>query len=234
MHPSRPLWGHGAAGEVLERGIVGGDHTGARAAFDGHIADGHALVHVERADGGAGVLEDVAGAAADADLCNQGEDDVLGLYAGPQSAVDANLKGLRSPLQQALGSEHHLDFAGADTERQSAERAVRRRMTVAADHRHAWLSRALLRSDDVDNALLVAVDAEAGDAEIGAVLFELLELFACDGVDDGQTAVGGRDAVIGGSEGALRTSNLQPPLTQTGEGLRRSDLVDQVQVDVNQ
>ena len=62
--------------------------------------------------------------------------------------------GLRRALQQALRGQHVLHFAGADAERQRAERAVRGGVAVAADHRHAGLREALLRSDDVHDALL--------------------------------------------------------------------------------
>ena len=56
-----------AAFEVGEGGLVGGDHAGARACFDAHVADRHAAFHGEGADGGAGVLDDVAGGAGGAD-----------------------------------------------------------------------------------------------------------------------------------------------------------------------
>ena len=57
-----------AALQIFERRVVGRDQAGARAAFDRHVADRHALFHRERADGAAGEFEDAAGAAADADL----------------------------------------------------------------------------------------------------------------------------------------------------------------------
>ena len=44
-----PFGARGAVVEVFERRLVGRDHAGARAGFDRHVADGHALVHVERA-----------------------------------------------------------------------------------------------------------------------------------------------------------------------------------------
>ena len=59
-----------AAFEVSESGFVRRDHSGARAAFDGHVADGHAAVHGKFADGFAGVFDHVTGAAADADLAD--------------------------------------------------------------------------------------------------------------------------------------------------------------------
>ncbi len=58
---------------------------------------------------------------------------------GLQRAVDADSEGLRRALQQALRGQHVLHFAGADAERQRAERAVRGGVAVAADHGHAGL-----------------------------------------------------------------------------------------------
>ena len=40
-----------AAGQILKCRIVGRDQARACAAFDRHVADGHARVHVERANG---------------------------------------------------------------------------------------------------------------------------------------------------------------------------------------
>ena len=67
-----------------------------------------------------------------------------------------------------------LHFAGADTERQRAERAVRRGVAIAADHGHSGLRKSQLGADDVNDALLVAMDSEQPDAEFLAVDFELI------------------------------------------------------------
>ena len=48
----------------------------------------------------------------------------LAVTPGAERAVDADFQGLRKRLQQALAREHVLDLAGADSERQRAERAV--------------------------------------------------------------------------------------------------------------
>ncbi len=187
--------------DVGEGRLVGGDETGPSATLDGHVADGHALLHRERADGLAGVLEDVPGAAADADAGDEGEDDVLGRDAGPQPAVDADLVGLRAALQERLRRQHHLDLAGADAERQRAERAVGGGVRVAADDGHARLRQAQLRADDVDDALVRRADGVDRDAELGAVALQLLDLEGRLLVEDGQRSVVGRDGVVGGGHG---------------------------------
>ncbi len=80
--------GEAAAFEVGEGGGVGGDHAGAGTGFDAHVADRHAAFHGEGADGGAGVLDDVAGGAGGADLPDDVEDDVLGGDAVGEGAID--------------------------------------------------------------------------------------------------------------------------------------------------
>src|ERR1019366_8258279 len=222
------------AGEVFEGGVVGRDQAGARAAFDRHVANRHALIHAERTDCAAGVFEDAAGAAADADGGNQREDDVLGGNARAEAAFHPPLEGLRLALQHALRGQHLLDFAGADAESQHAERAVGGGVAVAADHGHAGLGESQFGADHVDDALLAAVHAEAAYAELGAVGFELIELFQRDLIEDGQRAVRRRNAVVGGGDGEIGTPHLEAALAQALEGLGRRHLVDQVQVDEQQ
>ena len=77
----------------------------------------------------------------------------LARHAGGEPAVDADLVGLRVALEQRLGREDHLDLARPDPERERTERAVGRRVRVAADDRHARLGQAELRPDDVDDPL---------------------------------------------------------------------------------
>ncbi len=48
-----PLGRHWTAVEVVERGIVRRYEASARAAFDRHVANRHAAIHVEGANGGA-------------------------------------------------------------------------------------------------------------------------------------------------------------------------------------
>ena len=162
-----------AACHILIGRVVGRDQAGARAAFDRHIADGHALFHRKRADGRAAVFEHAAGSAADADARDQVQNDVLRADAVLQRAVDPHLIGLRGRLQQALRGEHMLDLAGADAERQRAESAMGCGVAVAANDGHARLRQALLGPDDVNDSLFFAVRPEAGNAEIAAVLFQL-------------------------------------------------------------
>ena len=89
-----------------------------------------------------------------------GEHDVLGAAAAAERAVDADQHVLRLAREQRLRRQHVLDLARADAVRERAERAVRRGVRVAADDRHAGQRRALLRADDVDDALAPVVHLE--------------------------------------------------------------------------
>ena len=77
----------------------------------------------------------------------------LALHAGGQVAVDGDGHRAGPVLRQGLGGEHVLDLAGADAERQRAERAVGGGVGVAADDGQPGLRVALLGTDHVDDAL---------------------------------------------------------------------------------
>jgi hypothetical protein len=49
--PIARLWGVGAAFDIVEGLFIGRDQAGARAAFDGHVAHGHAPFHRQFANG---------------------------------------------------------------------------------------------------------------------------------------------------------------------------------------
>ena len=67
-----------------------------------------------------------------------------------------------------------------------------------------------------------------------AVLFELRDLFRGDGIDDGERAVGGRNAVVGGGEGEIGAADFEAALAQALESLRRGDFMDQMQIDIEE
>ena len=164
--PGRALRRVGPAHDVGDGLFVGRDKPGAGARFDRHVADRHAAFHRHVAEGAAGIFEDMAGAAGGADLADDREDHVLGADPGAEAAVDLDQHVFGRRLDQGLGGEHVLDLGGADAKGERAHRAVRRGVAVAADDRHAGLAQSLLRPDDVDDALVDAVDREIGDAEL--------------------------------------------------------------------
>ncbi|MNM67158.1 hypothetical protein D3C81_786780 [compost metagenome] len=229
----RPAW---CPGNPVKRRLVRCDHPGACTGFDGHVAQGHALFHVHRTDCRTAVFDDMAGAAVDADHADDVQHHVLGADAGRQLAIDGDGHGPGLALQQALRGQHVADFAGADAERQRTERAVRGGVAVAADDGHARLGEALLRCDDMHDAATGRGHVEQLDAVLGAVLRQHVDLRFGGLAGIGELAVGacrrGRRGVIHRRLGAVGTTRLQAALAQFGEGLRRGDFVDQVQVDV--
>ena len=116
------------------------------------------------------------GAAADTDLADDGENQILGGDALRQLAIDVDRQCLRATLQQALRGQHMTDFRRADAEGQRTECAMRCRVAVTTDNRLAGLGGAEFRTDDVHDAALSAGHVEQLDAELAAVVFELLDL----------------------------------------------------------
>src|SRR5256884_2235599 len=103
--------------EISEGGFIRRDHAGARAAFNAHVADGHASVHRKGANGFAAVFRDVTVAAADTDFSDDGKNQVLGGDALGALSVYKNVQRLRARLHEALCRENVLNFAGTDAER---------------------------------------------------------------------------------------------------------------------
>ena len=121
-------------------------------------------------------------------------------------------------LGQRLRGQHVLDLAGADAEGQRPERAVRGGVAVAADDRHARQRAALLGADDVDDALPGIAHREVGDAELGRVLPQHLDLAGRDRVGDRLVDVGGRDVVVLGGDGQLGAAHAR---ARSGAARRR-------------
>src|SRR6266705_5271038 len=91
-----------SAFEISESGFIRRDHAGARAAFDGHVADRHASVHGKGANGFSAVFGNVAVAAGDASFSDNGENEVLGGDAPGSLAVDENVECFGARLNKAL------------------------------------------------------------------------------------------------------------------------------------
>src|SRR5216683_669619 len=219
--------------EIREGGFIRRDHAGARAAFDGHVADGHAPVHGKGANGFAAVFGDVAVAAGDARFPDDGKNQVLCRNASGAFSMHQNVERLGARLNETLRRKHMLDFAGADAKSQRAERAVGGGMTVAADKGLAGLGDAEFRADDVHDALVLAVHVEEADAGFTAIFLEGIELQFGVVVENRQRAVGGRDRMVHHRESEIGAANLAAFRAETGEGLGRGALVYEVAVNVD-
>ena len=85
---------------------------------------------------------------------------------GERSALDADFHCLGALLNETLRRQNMLHFTRPDAEGKRAECAVRGRMGITADDRHAWQRKSLLRADDMDDALPNVVHAEERNAEL--------------------------------------------------------------------
>ncbi len=131
-----------------------------------------------------------------------------------------------------------LDLGSADTVGQGAEGAVGRGMGVTTDNGHARQGRALLRADDVHDALAHVIHLEFGDAIFIAIIVEGLDLQARHLVGDRRDTAfafrGGRHVVVGGGNDRVDPPRLAPGQLETFERLRRGHFVDDVTVDIDQ
>ena len=158
----------------------------------------------------------------------------LAVTPGRQIAVDADLHLLRAGLDQRLGRQDVLDLRRADPERDGAERPVGGGVAVAADDGHARQGQPELRADDVDDAHQRAERPFQPQPELCAVAVEGVQLLLRDRILDRQRAVGRGDVVVGRGDRQVGAADLAAVQAQALERLRRRDLVDEVQVDVEE
>lgn len=223
-----------AALHVVVGGLVGGDHAGAGTGLDRHVADRHAALHRERADRGAAVLQHVTLSTAGADLRDHGQDDVLRRHPRAQRALDRDRHRLEGLERQGLRREDVLDLGRADAERHRAEGPVGAGVRVAADHGDAGHGQAELRTDHVDDALLLVAQGVQPDAELLAVATEGLDLDPARRVRDGAVDGERRGVVVLGRDRQVEATHRTPGLPQAVERLRTRHLVHEVEVDVEE
>ena len=118
--------------------------------------------------------------------------------------------------------------------RQRPERAMGRGVAVAAHDGGAGQGEALLRADDVDDALAGIELVEIFDAELARIGGERLDLHAAFGVRDAVAAVGRLDVVVDDRERLARRPDLAAGHPQAFEGLRARHLMDEMTVDIEQ
>ena len=106
-----------------------------------------------------------------------------------------------------------FDFARADAKRKRAERAVRARVTIAADDRHARLRETKLRTNHVNDALLGRMNIEELNTKLLAIFAQCFDLLRSRSVRDRQAAIGGRNVVVDGAESKIRASYFSARLS---------------------
>ena len=137
-------------------------------------------------------------------------------------------------LGQGLGGQHVLDLRGADAEGQRSERAVRRRVGVAAHDGHPRQGASLLRADHMDDALTRIAHRVQRDVELGRVGPQHLDLAGRDRVGDGLVDVGRGHVVVLGRHRQVGPADAALADPEPVEGLWAGDLVHQVEIDVEQ
>jgi hypothetical protein len=142
------------------------------------------------------------------------------------------MKGLWLGLQQALGCEYVFHFTGTDAKSERAECAVRRSVAVSAHDGRPGPSQSQFWSDDVNDALIRAIQPGELDTKVAAISLESINLRLGDRINDRQRAVCSGNVVIGSSECKIRATNLPSCKTKSLESLRRSHFVNQVTIDV--
>ena len=224
----------GAAFAIFERFVVRRDQASARAAFDGHVADGHAAFHRQVTDRLAAIFDDIAGAARRAGFTDHGHGDVLGGHTGGKLAGDLDLHVLGFLLDQRLRRQHVFHLRGADPVGQRPKGPMCRGVAVTADNGHAGQGPALLGADDMHDALTHVGHGVVVQAEFLGVCIKGGHLNAA--VFGHRRGVGavqrGRHVVIGHSDGLVRAAHGAARYPQPFKGLRAGHFVDEVTVDV--
>ena len=127
-----------------------------------------------------------------------------------------------------------LHLGGADAVGERAERAVRAGMAVAADDGGARQREALLRPDDVNDALALIELVEIFEAEMLGVLGEIGDLLLALGIRILQPPIGGRHVVIDHAQRLVRRVHLAAGEAQAFERLRARHLMHEMPVDIDQ
>jgi hypothetical protein len=107
-------------------------------------------------------------------------------------------------------------------------------VAVSTDDGHAGLGDAEFRADYVDNSLLWRIDIEEFDTEFNAITSQHFHLLGGDLVEDRQVAGRSGNVMVDGRNRALRLPDLAAGGTQPIKRLRRSNFVNEVQIDVDE
>src|SRR5690606_38582353 len=179
-------------------------------------------------------LNGVAGTTSSTDLTDHVQDQVLGSTAKRQLAVHLDQHAFAFLHQQGLSGQRVLDLRGTNTKGQSAHGTVRAGVGVTTNHGHARQGRALLRADNVHNALTHVVHAEFGNAEFFAVGVQGIDLQARDRVFNTVLAGGGGDVVVRHSQVGTDAPRLAAGQSQAFKGLGAGHFMQQVAINVDQ
>ena len=229
--PLRSLRRVGAPAQVLKGGFVRIHIADTGSSLDRHIADGHALFLGEVIEGRSTVFVGVADTAIHPEVADDMKNDILGVDAGGELAVDINAADLGLADCHGLGGKHVADLTCSNAEGNGAEGSVSGGMGVTAGDRGAGLGDTLLGADDVDNALIARGKVEECNAGLGAVFSEFLHHRVGERIGEGFRTLVGRNNMIDSGEGAVRVEDFQAKISHHPEGLRACHLMNEVSAD---
>jgi hypothetical protein len=126
-----------------------------------------------------------------------------------------------------------FDLGGANSKCESTKGSVSARVAIAAHHGASGQRDAEGGSDNVHDALFFFAVPEERDAKLPTVAGEGGELLSGETRFVDFSAIGG-DVVVYGRECEVGTTDRPVLLSKTIEGLGRSDLMDQMTVDVEE
>src|SRR5690606_20411808 len=139
---------------------------------------------------------------------------------------------LRTILPDGLCGQHMGVFGLADAEGERAETAMRGGVAVAACQQRSRQRYALLRTDDMHDALLAAVQGEAADAipfHVGRE--QIKHAFDRVRLPEADAPRFGRYIVIGRAESLHRPRHLQAALAEHLKGVEGA-VMDKMAVDI--
>nr|POE51812.1 hypothetical protein CFP56_26019 [Quercus suber] len=133
-----------------------------------------------------------------------------------------------------------LNLTGADTECKSSECAMCGGVRVTTHDSSAGQSKPLLGPNDMYNALSLVTQSKIGELEVFHILLESFTLQARVVLFNELSDVleilprCGRDIVVGGDQGAIRSSDFAVGVFETFECLWGRDFMDEVAINVKE
>ena len=171
---------------------------------------------------------------ARADLSDGCENDVLCGDAGRDCALIVDPHPLWFDLAQRLRRQHVADFGRANSECERAEAAVGAGMAVRTHDGQARQRQPQLRSDHVQNDLILASEIEQLDAYSEGAAPHLAQQPSAIRVAVGVPPRIGRDRMIGRREGQLGVAHGKTALGEAGKARPGLKVMEQMAVDGEQ
>ena len=125
-----------------------------------------------------------------------------------------------------------LHLRRSNPECQRAKRAVRPGVAVAANNRHPRLRQPQLRTNHMHNPLIRRIHIEQPDAKFLAIRLQSPDLLGRNQIRNRSATRLSRNIVIDGSHRPRRLTNFPPRGAQPIKSLRRSHLMHQMQIDI--